>query len=66
MSNNRCDKFCDDCFYCGRINGGNEYSRCCLYLLRTNEKRPCDPGKGCTVKVRMKVKRRLKGVLADK
>lgn len=59
MSNNVVDKFCDDCFYLGGVNGS--HGRCCTYLLRTNHKRPCNPFQGRTVKVRMKVHVVLEG-----
>lgn len=49
---------CDDCFYRGSVTGkGPHY---CRYLIMTNEKRPCPPGDGCTVKVPRAVKRRVK------
>lgn len=50
------DPYCDDCFFYGNSYG----MRYCSYLLRTNHKRPCPPGKDCTVKVPMKVMRRKK------
>lgn len=50
--------FCDDCCYCGRIK--SEGLRYCRYMLFTNQRRPCPPGEGCTVKVGMKVYRRKK------
>ena len=54
---NVCDSFCDNCHYRGKINGQETH---CAYMFKTNELRPCDPGKGCTVKVPIKVMRRKK------
>ena len=51
------DKFCDDCYWYKPVYNG---FRCCHYLLMTGKKRPCPPGKDCTVKVTVKVKRRRK------
>lgn len=49
---------CDNCFYCGRLEGGAlPY---CKYYFMTNQRRPCPPGDGCTVKVGRKVNRRKK------
>ena len=45
---------CDNCYYCKKLNA----DRYCAYLLMTNQKRPCEPGEGCTVKVPRSVKRR--------
>jgi hypothetical protein len=52
------DEFCDDCYYYRNVYPG--LGRCCHYILMTDKKRPCDPGKGCTVKVKTKVNRRKK------
>ena len=46
--------YCSDCAYSGKAGG----MRCCNYLLTTNQRRPCPPGEGCTVKVGRKVYRR--------
>lgn len=35
---------CRGCFYL------SIYSYCCDYMLLTGQRRPCKPGKGCTVK----------------
>jgi hypothetical protein len=51
------NKFCDDCWYCCKLADG---LRCCNYLLKTNHRRPCPPGEGCTVKIKRKVYRRRK------
>ena len=52
------DRYCDNCGYSGTITGLP--MRCCNYFLVTNQRRPCPPGKGCTVKVGREVKRRKK------
>lgn len=52
-----CDKNCDNCFYCERINGGMKY---CGYLFKTHHKRPCEAGSACTVKVSRSVYRKKK------
>lgn len=41
---------CDGCWY---FRGNSDYDRCCCYYLITNIRRPCPPGKGCTVRVNM-------------
>ena len=51
-------KYCDNCVYSSGITGLN--MRCCNYYLATGQRRPCPPGKGCTVKVGREVKRRKK------
>lgn len=48
--------YCDNCYY-SRKAGETRY---CAYLFMTNQRRPCDPGEGCTVKVARVVKRRKK------
>lgn len=48
---------CSDCVYCGWFTGVIPY---CDYLCRTNQRRPCPPGEGCTVKVSKEVKRKKK------
>lgn len=50
--------FCDGCFYYAKMAGGD--MRYCSYYFRTNERRPCPPGEGCTVKVPRKIYRRKK------
>ena len=52
---NVCDKNCSDCHWVSLITGNHYW--CCNYLIRTDKKRPCPPGEGCTVKVRVKRKR---------
>lgn len=46
--------YCDDCFYYRTITS----DRFCAYLLITDQRRPCPPGEGCTVKIKRSVKRR--------
>ena len=38
---------CDGCEWFYAVYAVN---RCCNYLLDTGRRRPCPPGKGCTVK----------------
>ena len=54
---NTTDPYCQNCVYCAGIYGGLSY---CNYLFRTNQRRPCPPGEGCTVKVPMKIYRKKK------
>ena len=49
---------CDDCWYWAKMGSGD--GRYCSYLLRTDKMRPCPPGEGCTVKIPVKVNRRVK------
>ena len=50
------DPNCADCFYyrCCNIDWY------CSYIFMTGSRRPCPPGKECTVKVSRKVNRRKK------
>lgn len=41
------DTNCKDCYF--RRRCGDTFA--CHYLLMTNQRRPCEPGEGCTVKV---------------
>lgn len=41
------DEECMGCFYYGTICDNLRY---CSYILVENRRRPCPPGKGCTVK----------------
>ena len=50
--------YCDDCFFCGRLDGGS--TPYCKYYFMTNQRRPCPGGEGCTAKVPRKVYRRNK------
>lgn len=46
--------FCRNCVY---FETYSDVILGCCYLLRTNKRRPCDPGEGCTVKIARKRKR---------
>lgn len=48
MANGICDKFCKGCIYSNLAAG--EDILCCVYYLKTNIRRPCPAGSGCTVK----------------
>ena len=50
------DKHCAGCIYYRLIYSPPE--RCCYYLLDTGRKRPCGPGKDCTVKDTTKTRKR--------
>ena len=41
------DRACSGCAYLGWIAG---YIGYCSYMFKTDKRRPCPPGKGCTVK----------------
>lgn len=41
------DKYCHGCKYYRMITDDLRY---CSYILDENKRRPCPPGKGCTVK----------------
>ena len=41
------DVHCCNCYY---YQGGSELDLCCCYILLNGKKRPCPPGKDCTVK----------------
>ena len=45
------DKACTGCIHLGWIGG---YIGCCNYIFHKDERRPCPPGKGCTVKEKKK------------
>lgn len=57
MADRLCDGFCDGCIYRGLLHGEFPW---CKYLWKTGSRRPCPPGKGCTVK------KTMKQVLAEK
>ena len=40
-------KYCKGCYYWGGLNGSCD---CCNYIFVEGRKRPCPPGKGCTVR----------------
>lgn len=46
------DPACEGCIYYKKLdpNGGNA-QKACHYILVEGHRRPCDPGKDCTVKV---------------
>jgi hypothetical protein len=51
-------KNCEDCMYWRSMH--DPELKCCHYLLDTGSRRPCEPGDGCTVKVKTRAKRRKK------
>ena len=53
------DKYCKGCIYCAKITDEIWY---CSYIFRENKRRPCDPGKGCTVKTKRKKTKESKNV----
>ena len=57
MKEKLCDKYCHDCIY---FQGMTDATCCCHYIIITGERRNCEPGKGCTKKVKRGKKRRLK------
>lgn len=40
------NSYCKGCIYCTKLSVG----LCCEYFLKTNKRRPCPAGSGCTVK----------------
>lgn len=42
-----CDPHCKGCIYLGCVGGG---MGCCNYIFIEGKRRPCPPGKECTVK----------------
>lgn len=46
--NGVCDQYCKDCVYSNLATG--EDILLCAYYLKTNIRRPCPAGTGCTVK----------------
>lgn len=50
------DKYCEGCIYHGYAGGD---WRCCDYIFIEDKRRPCPPGKDCTVKtVKVKVQKK--------
>lgn len=49
-----CDEFCKDCYYLRPLYSDD--CMCCHYILDTEKMRPCPPGAGCTVKVKVVAK----------
>lgn len=45
-----CDRFCRDCIY---YYGWYEVNLHCNYILVESKVRGCDPGKGCTRKIKV-------------
>lgn len=43
------DKTCKGCMYKTRMSGV-EKLEACIYIIVTGKRRPCPPGKGCTVR----------------
>ena len=52
-------KNCKNCYYFKQLYPGGE--RCCHYILIEGKRRPCPPGKDCTVKNTIKVYRKGQG-----
>lgn len=50
MAGKVCDRYCRRCMYYINLSGGLRGLKCCNYLIMTDKRRPCDPGKGCTVR----------------
>lgn len=46
------DKACDGCLYYQCLTHGGIWI--CNYILMRGHRRPCEPGKACTVRVKMK------------
>ena len=46
---------CDGCWY---FIGASDFDRCCCYYLITGIRRPCPPGKGCTVRINMTARKK--------
>ena len=46
------EKYCKGC-----MHWGGQYSACCNYIFDKGQRRPCPPGKDCTVKVVRRRKR---------
>lgn len=55
---NVCDNYCSSCIYSTLVTGG--YNKMCNYLLYTDQRRPCPPGQGCTVRVKSRAKQQRK------
>ena len=46
-------RYCEGCVYYG---GDYEITKCCNYIFIEDKRRPCPPGKDCTVKVKRRSK----------
>lgn len=51
------DPHCKGCVYLGYAGGGY---MCCDYIFKTEHRRPCPPGKDCTVKTTVRQARKKK------
>ena len=49
------DKHCQGCYYYRNMYDSAWY---CAYIFVKDQKRPCPPGKECTVKIRRKDRKR--------
>lgn len=47
---------CAGCIYFG---WANSYLGCCNYIFMEDKRRPCPPGKGCTVKQKKKKEKKV-------
>lgn len=56
-----CDRYCQKCIYFV----GWSHDCFCNYYLMTDKRRPCDPGKGCTVRLLRKKPRKIRGSEQD-
>ena len=50
------NKYCRDCIY---FQGTSDSVCTCDYIFIVGTKRPCDPGEGCTAKVKRRRKRKM-------
>jgi hypothetical protein len=51
------DQYCNGCIY---LQGTRFRHFHCSYILKTDKKRPCDPGQGCTVRATKRRRRKKK------
>lgn len=51
------DLACKGCIYLAYLNG---YLGCCDYIFKVGKRRPCPPGKDCTVKEMKRRKSKIK------
>lgn len=56
------DRACKGCTYLIFLGG---YMGCCNYIFKVGQRRPCPPGKGCTVKETRKRGRKKKVEVQD-
>lgn len=57
MAGKVCDAYCLNCIY---YVGANDTVFMCNYYIQTDKRRPCTPGKGCTVRVLREKNRRTR------